>query len=114
MLFALSTTRTEEITRKFFQYRIVEFFTREIDLEFEVTQIRDRFLRICSETHKSTMEKPLNFQGEAGGEPIFPKQEESQKLATAPHGRNLSRDQFNISQTATNSLIEQKNHFDTS
>lgn len=36
-LFAFSLNRTDEITKKFYQYRIVEFLTREIDLEFEVT-----------------------------------------------------------------------------
>jgi hypothetical protein len=36
ILFSLSTVRTEELSNKFYQYRIVEFFTREIDLEHEV------------------------------------------------------------------------------
>lgn len=36
ILFSLSTVRTEEISNKFSQYKIVEFFTREIDLEHEV------------------------------------------------------------------------------
>lgn len=35
-LFALGNNRTEDIKRKFYQYRVVEFFTREIDLEYEV------------------------------------------------------------------------------
>lgn len=35
-LFTISTNRTEEITKKFHQYRIVEFLTREFDLEYEV------------------------------------------------------------------------------
>ena len=35
-LFALSKSRTPEISQKFYQYRILEFFTREIDLEYEV------------------------------------------------------------------------------
>lgn len=38
-LFAFSLNRTDEITKKFYQYRIVEFLTREIDLEFEVRLI---------------------------------------------------------------------------
>ncbi len=36
VLFALSTVRTDELNSKFYQYRIVEFFTREIDLEYDV------------------------------------------------------------------------------
>jgi len=67
-LFSLSNNRTEDIKRKFYQYRVVEFLTREIDLEYEVrrkifffykylfilkiTQIRERFLRIRHETKK--------------------------------------------------------------
>ena len=36
VLFSLSTVRSDEITTKFYQYRVVEFLTREIDLEFDV------------------------------------------------------------------------------
>ena len=35
---------------KFLFIRVVEFMTREIDLEFDVTQIRERFLRIRKES----------------------------------------------------------------
>ena len=35
-LFSLGNNRTEDIKRKFYQYRVVEFLTREIDLEYEV------------------------------------------------------------------------------
>ena len=51
VLFALSTTRTDEITRKFFHYRIVEFFTREIDLEFDVAQLHERFFILNNDLH---------------------------------------------------------------
>ncbi|KAL4475130.1 hypothetical protein ABPG74_001826 [Tetrahymena malaccensis] len=62
VLFTLSTTRTEEITRKFFQYRIVEFFTREIDLEFEITQIRDRFMKVRNEAKKQMQQQQQQQQ----------------------------------------------------
>jgi len=35
-LFSLGNNRNEDIKRKFYQYRVVEFLTREIDLEYEV------------------------------------------------------------------------------
>lgn len=42
-LFSLACSRSEEITKKFLQNRIVEYLTAEIDLEYDVTQTRDRF-----------------------------------------------------------------------
>ena len=36
LLLAISRNRTDDIKRKFYQYRILEFFSREIDLEFDV------------------------------------------------------------------------------
>lgn len=43
-LFELGNNRTEDIKRKFYQYRVVEFLTREIDLEYEVFMILLNFL----------------------------------------------------------------------
>ena len=36
VLLAISKNRTDDIKQKFYQYRILEFFCREIDLEFDV------------------------------------------------------------------------------
>ena len=52
LLFAIARNRTDEIKRKFYQYRILEFFSREIDLEFDISQIRARFLRIRNEAKR--------------------------------------------------------------
>lgn len=52
LLFAIARNRTDEIKRKFYQYRILEFFSREIDLEFDISQIRERFLRIRNEAKR--------------------------------------------------------------
>lgn len=52
LLFAIARNRTDEIKRKFYQYRILEFFSREIDLEFDINQIRERFLRIRNEAKR--------------------------------------------------------------
>ena len=43
-LFSLANNRTDDIKRKFYQYRVVEFLTREIDLEYEVFKKKKNFL----------------------------------------------------------------------
>ncbi|CAD8058754.1 unnamed protein product [Paramecium primaurelia] len=47
-LFCIAQNRSEDISRKFYQYRIVEFLTQEIDLEFDITQIREKPLNNSS------------------------------------------------------------------
>lgn len=48
ILLAISKNRTDEIKHKFYQFRILEFFTREIDLEFDVNLIFMFFITILS------------------------------------------------------------------
>ena len=42
-LFAYARNRTPDVTRKFFQFRIIEFLTREIDLEYDIKISIERF-----------------------------------------------------------------------
>jgi len=65
VLIALSSSRTEKLTVKFYQYRIVEFFTREIDLEFSITQIKERFMKVRDESKSNLQIK--SSQGESLG-----------------------------------------------
>jgi len=39
VLLSISKNRNDDIKHKFYQYRILEFFTREIDLEFDVISL---------------------------------------------------------------------------
>jgi hypothetical protein len=45
-LFTYSRNRTPDITRKFYQFRILEFLTREIDLEYDIILRRERFIEL--------------------------------------------------------------------
>lgn len=45
-LFAYARNRTPDVTRKFFQFRIIEFLTREISLEYDITLRRERFIAL--------------------------------------------------------------------
>ena len=65
LLIAISKHRTQEITRKFFQLEVVQFLTREIDLEYNVSQIRDRFMRIRKE-HRQGMMAAMSARNRAG------------------------------------------------
>jgi hypothetical protein len=42
----IALNRTEVTKNIFYQFRIMEFFYKEIDLEFEVSQIKERFIKI--------------------------------------------------------------------
>lgn len=55
-LFAIARCRSPDITRKFYQFRIIEFLTREIDLEYDICQRRNRFLQVQRE-EKEKMNK---------------------------------------------------------
>ena len=44
ILFAISRNRTDEITKKFYMLDVVHFLTSQIDLEFNISEIRERFL----------------------------------------------------------------------
>ena len=48
-LFAYARHRNPDITRKFYQFRILEFLTREIDLEYDISLRRARFLQLRKE-----------------------------------------------------------------
>ncbi|KRW99809.1 Protein kinase-like domain [Pseudocohnilembus persalinus] len=58
ILFSISTVRTDQITHIFYNYRIMHFFTKEIDLEFDINQIRKRFLDV----KKQNMDKKKESQ----------------------------------------------------
>ena len=42
----IALCRNEAIKNIFFQFRVMEFFYKEIDLEFEISQIKERFIKI--------------------------------------------------------------------
>lgn len=45
-LYTYARNRTPDITRKFYQFRILEFLTREIDLEYDIILRRERFIEL--------------------------------------------------------------------
>ena len=63
-LFAYARNRTPDVTRKYFQFRIIEFLTREIDLEYDITLSIERFKQV----HRA----------------------EKQRVTRKLHGKNLS------------------------
>ena len=66
-LLSIAKYRNEEISNRFYQYRILEFFTREIDLEYEISQIRERFLRIRNELKEKLLEEnPIYNENDKG------------------------------------------------
>lgn len=42
---SIAVNRTNEVARKIKQYRIVEFFVREFELEFEVSENIEKYIR---------------------------------------------------------------------
>ncbi|CAD8067421.1 unnamed protein product [Paramecium sonneborni] len=68
-LLCIAQNRSEDISRKFYQYRIVEFLTQEIDLEFDITQIR---------------EKPINHQS------LMQQQEQNSQIDSSSNNERLS------------------------
>lgn len=44
-LLHISVNKNEVISKIFYQYKVVDFLTREIDLEFEISNIKERFLK---------------------------------------------------------------------
>lgn len=63
VLFALSTVRTDDISQRISSYRIIEFFAREIDLEFSIHQTRERFIQINRETKEKQQQKSSEDSG---------------------------------------------------
>lgn len=55
ILINLSTNRTEEIAKKMRQYRVLEFFVRELELEFCIRDYRHKLLK--TDKPKSTDKK---------------------------------------------------------
>lgn len=45
ILTSLSINRTQEIAKKFREYRVLEFFVREIELEFSVTENIEKYIK---------------------------------------------------------------------
>ena len=91
-LFAYARNRTPDVTRKFFQFRILEFLTREIDLEYDITLRREKFIRMHKAEKKKITQK---FQKEevkvppaSAGNPVpklnMPKLEEQAKKPSIP------------------------------
>lgn len=57
-LFAFARNRSAEITRKFYQFRIVEFLTREFDLECDVALRREKFLQLRKQEKQKYVKVP--------------------------------------------------------
>mmetsp|Transcript_10661 Transcript_10661/g.20673 ORF Transcript_10661/g.20673 Transcript_10661/m.20673 type:complete len:1973 (-) Transcript_10661:893-6811(-) len=57
-LFAFARNRSTEITRKFYQFRIVEFLTREFDLECDVALRREKFLQLRKQERQKYVKSP--------------------------------------------------------
>jgi serine/threonine protein kinase len=57
-LFAFARNRSVEITRKFYQFRIVEFLTREFDLECDVALRREKFLQLRKQEKQKYVKVP--------------------------------------------------------
>jgi hypothetical protein len=55
LLFSIAIDRTEQITNMFYQFRIIEFLYKEVDLEFEISQIRTRFLQVRGMAKQKTI-----------------------------------------------------------
>lgn len=73
-LFAYARSRTPDVTRKFFQFRIIEFLTREIDLEYDVTSSIERFKQV-HRAEKQRVSRKLNGQAEKEKEKVIEKVE---------------------------------------
>ena len=56
-LFAYARNRTPDVTRKFFQFRIIEFLTREIDLEFDIKNSIELFKKVHMAEKKRVVRK---------------------------------------------------------
>ncbi len=61
ILSSISINRTGEISKKIRQYRILEFFVRELELEFSVTDNVDKYIRKANKNK----DVPTKFHTEA-------------------------------------------------
>ena len=70
-LFGIARNRNEDTRRKLYQFKIVQFLTQEIELEFDVHERRKKFIAISREEEAKQEIKPrgitkLNLAGVAG------------------------------------------------
>lgn len=52
VLLAIAKNRSEEITQIFFSFKIMEFLYKQLDLEFEITQIQQRLQQALQAAQK--------------------------------------------------------------
>lgn len=93
-LFAYARNRTPDVTRKFFQFRIIEFLTREIDLEYDITLSIERFKKVHkAEKQRVTRKLQGKFSNDNVEEPVKKLQGESLPM---PIGKKIGGFSLNL------------------
>lgn len=86
LLTSLSVNRTQELSRKIKQYRILEFFVREFELEFEVAENIEKYVRKVTKIREVPLPAPP---------PPQPEPHQSSKQPKIPT-LNLKADKFKM------------------
>lgn len=70
VVLAIAQNRNDHVKNVFFQFRVMEFLYKELDLEFEITQIRDRFMKVRQNVRDSVSRENSPKKPEKNHNPI--------------------------------------------
>jgi hypothetical protein len=95
VVLAIAQNRNEQVKNVFFQFRVMEFLYKELDLEFEITQIRDRFMKVRQNVRESVSREHSPKKPETAINPI--------RLRSPPNETEQSNNQTNLLQKTVTS-----------
>lgn len=63
VLLSIAKNRNEEVPKIFYQFKVMEFLYKQLDLEFEITQIQRRFREAQEAAFKEKSDRPVSGKG---------------------------------------------------